>query len=111
MAKYDSVKEQVASIYRKHLEAEYGDRLIFDDIRVIPRLDQWGDECLYIYVIVAGTAAGNYNVLDPSWINSLYRKVRPQLIELGVTGIPIDSYIDKAEIAPWTDEERARLFR
>ncbi len=111
MAASELVKKKVASLYRKHLEAEYGDRLVFDDIRVIPRLDQWGDEYLHIYVIVAGTAAGNYDVLDPSWINSLYWELRPELLVLGVTSIPVDSYIDKAEIAPWTDEERARLFR
>ena len=36
MAKYDSVKEQVAAIYRSHLEKKFGDRLVFDEIHVTP---------------------------------------------------------------------------
>jgi hypothetical protein len=36
MAKYDSVKEQVASIYRIHLENEFAGQLVFDAIRVVP---------------------------------------------------------------------------
>ncbi len=107
MAKYDSVKEQVAAIYRRHLEDKFGDRLAFDPIVVVPRLDEWGEEYLHIYSVVDGDGG----LLDPSWLNSLYRKVRPQLIELGVTSIPSQSFIDKAEIDPWTDRERAALFR
>ena len=36
MAKYDSVKEQVATIVRRHLESKFGDRLVFDEIHVTP---------------------------------------------------------------------------
>ncbi len=107
MAKYDSVKEQVATIVRSHLENKFGDRLLFDEIWVTPKLDEWGDEYLQIRVVYDGDG----DLLDPKWLNGLYRRMRPEFLELGVTNIPSQSYIDKAEIAEWTDEERARLFR
>ena len=109
MAKYDSVKEQVATIVRSHLENKFGDRVIFDEIHVIPRLDEWDEEYLEIKVVLDGdTDLFDRNV---NWLNGLYRRMRPEFLELGVTNIPSQSYIDKAEIAEWTDEERARLFR
>ena len=107
MAKYDSVKEQVAAIYRKHLDDKFGDQIAFDEIRVVPRLDHWGDEYLQIYMVFDGDG----DLLDPHWMNGFYWELRPELLALGVISIPTDSYIDKAEIAPWTDEERARIFR
>ena len=107
MAKYDSVKEQVAAIYRSHLEKKFGDRLTFDEIHVTPRLDEWDEEYLEIRVVFDGDG----DLLEPNWINGLYWQMQPELLELGVTNFTSESYIDKAEIADWTDEERARLFR
>ncbi len=109
MAKYDSVKEQVGNIYRSHLESKFGDRVVFDEVRVVPRLDEWYEEYLHIYVVISGdTALFDRNM---NWLNGLYRIMRPELLELGVTSIPSDSYIDKSEIDEWTDDERAALFR
>ena len=107
MAKYDSVKEPVAAIYRRHLEKKFGDRLVFDEIRVVPRLDQWDEEYLHIYVVFDGDG----DLLDPNWINGFYWELRPELLDLGATNFTSEAYIDKAEIAPWTEEERAGLFR
>lgn len=107
MAKYDSVKEQVAAIYRSHLEKKFGDRLIFDEIWVTPKLDEWGEEYLQVRVVYDGDGG----LLEPNWLNSLYWQVQPELLQLGVTNFPSSSYIDKEEIADWTDEERASLFR
>ncbi len=109
MAKYDSVKEQVANIYRSHLESKFGDRVVFDEVRVVPRLDEWDEEYLHIYVVISGdTDLFDRNV---NWLNGLYWDLRPELLELGVTSFPVDSYIDKDEIESWTDEELARLFQ
>lgn len=109
MAKYDSVKEQVANIYRSHLESKFGDRVVFDEVRVVPRLDEWDEEYLHVYVVISGdTDLFDRNV---NWLNGLYWQMRPELLELGVTNFTSESYIDKAEITPWSDEERARLFR
>lgn len=107
MAKYDSVKEQVATVVRSHLESKFGGQLVFDEIHVTPRLDEWDEEYLEIRVVFDGDG----DLLDPNWINGLYRRMRPEFLALGVTAIPSQSYIDKSEIADWTDEERARLFR
>lgn len=107
MAKYDSVKEQVANIYRSHLEKKFGDRLVFDEIHVIPRLDEWDEEYLEVRVVYDGDSG----LLDPNWINGLYWQMQPELLELGVTNFTSEAYIDKAEIVEWTDEEKAKLFR
>lgn len=107
MAKYDSVKEQVAAIYRSHLEKKFGDRLVFDQIYAIPRLDEWDEEYLEVRVVYDGDGG----LLDPNWINGLYWQMQPELLELGVTNFTSEAYIDKAEITDWTDEERANLFR
>ena len=92
MATSQAVIERVEAIYRRRLEREYGDRLTFAPIRVIPDIDQWGDEYLRIEVVLEG----DRSVLDPRWINALYGKIQPELLELGVTNIPMDLYIDKA---------------
>ena len=92
-----SVRAQVAAIIRKHLESKFGDRLVFGDIRVIPRLDQWGDEYLHIYTIFDGDG----ELLDPHWINGLYWLMRPELIEMGIASIPTESYIEKSEYDLW----------
>ena len=107
MAKYDPVKDQVAAIYRSHLERKFGDRLVFDEIHVTPRLDEWDEEYLEVRVVYGGDG----DLLEPNWLNGLYWQMQPELLELGVTNFTSESYIDKAEIAEWTDEERARLFR
>ena len=109
MAKYDSVKEQVAAIYRRHLENKFHGRVLFDEIHVIPRLDEWDEEYLEIKVVIDGdTDLFNRSV---NWINGLYWQMRPELLELGVSNFTSESYIDKAEIAEWSYEERSRLFR
>ena len=107
MVTSEMVNEQVAAIVRRHLESKFGDQLAIDEIRIVPRVGYFGDEYLHIYVIFDGDG----DLLEPKWINGLYRRMRPEFLELGIAGIPVDSYIDKAEIAEWTDEERARLFR
>ena len=107
MAKYDSVKEQVADIYRSHLEKKFGDRLVFDRIHVSPRLDEWDEEYLLVRVVFDGDG----DLLEPNWLNGLYWEMQPELLELGVTNFTSESYINKAEIADWTDKERAALFR
>jgi len=103
----DSVKAQVASIYRSHLERKFGQRLVFDTIRIVPRLDEWGEEYLHVYVVVDGDG----DLLEPNWLNSLYWEVRPELLKLGISNFPVESFIDKGEIDPWTDQEKAALFR
>ncbi len=88
MGKYDTVKEKVAAIYCNHLENKFGGHLEFDEIRVVPRLDQWDEEYLQIYVVFDGDG----DLLDPNWLNGLYWEIRPELIELRVAGVPPQSY-------------------
>ena len=108
MAVSETVKEQVAALFRRYIEAKFGDRVIIDEMHVIPRWDQWDEEYLHIRTVVDGDTAWFYREVE--WMTDLYRRMRPELLELGVTNIPVHTYIDKAEIAEWTAEERARLF-
>ena len=109
MAKYDAVKDQVAAIFRRHLEEKFGDRITFDEIHVTPQLDEWDEEYLQVKVVIDGdTELFDRNV---EWIGGLHRRMRPELLELGVTTVPADSYIDKSEIESWTEDERVALFR
>lgn len=107
MVTSEMVNEQVATIVRRHLESKFGNQLAIDEIRIVPRVGYFGDEYLHIYILFDGDG----DLLDPTWLNGLYRRMRPEFLELGVTGIPVESYIDQAEIADWTDEELARLFQ
>ena len=45
------------------LEEKFGDKLVFDPIEVIPKIDLDGDEYLHIYMVYDGDA----KLLDPSW--------------------------------------------
>lgn len=109
MAVSNSVKDQVASIYRNHLEGKFGNRLVFDPIVVVPEFSYYlDDEYLHIYVVVDGDEDGN--ALDPSFLNSLYRRMRPELLELGVTNIPVDSYIDKNELCEVSDQHPVNRY-
>lgn len=76
MATSQAVIKQVEAIYRSRLEREYGDRLTFAPIRVIPDIDQWGDEYLRIEVVLDG----NRSALNPRWINARYGKIQPELL-------------------------------
>ena len=108
MAVSETVKEQVAALFRRYIEAKFGDRVIIDEMHVIPRWDQWDEEYLHIRTVIDGDTAWFRREVE--WMNDLYRRMRPELLELGVTNIPVDTYINKSEIAEWTAEERARLF-
>ena len=107
MTTTDSVHKQVAAIVHRHLDDKFGGNLVFDPIVVVPRFSPYlEDEYLHIYIIFEGDG----DLLDPGWLNSLNRRMRPALLKLGVTNIPVASYIDKSEITSWTDEEKAALF-
>ena len=76
------------------------------DIRVIPRLDEFGDEYLHIYVLYQGDG----KVLDPVWLNGLYRRMRPELVALGITSVPTESYVDRIEVGHGSELATARPF-
>ena len=95
-----SVTDKVAAIFRSHLESRFGDQLVFDPIRVVPKLSQFGDEYLYVYIVFDGDA----DVLDPNWVISLYRRMRSELLDLGVTSIPVHSFVERKEYLEIKDQ-------
>ena len=102
----DSVKERVAAIVRRHLEERFGDRFVFDPIVVVPRISYYGDDYLQTYVVYEGDG----DQLDPGFLNSLYRRMRPELLELGITNIPTESYVDKSELREVSDNHPVNRY-
>ena len=102
----DSVKDQVAAIVRRHLEERFGVQLVFGPIVVVPRTSYYGDDYLQTYVVYEGDG----DQLDPGFLNSLYRRMRPELSELGVTNMPIESYIDKSELCEVSDQHPVNRY-
>ena len=106
MTSVESVQEQVAAIVRRHLEDKFAGKLVFDPIRIVPRIDQFGDEYLHIYVIYEGDG----NLLEPRWLNGLYIRMRPEFVKLGVMSIPSMSYRDRIEDGRLTEMVWATPF-
>ena len=88
-----SVTDEVAKIVRETLDEHFGDTIGFDPILVIPKIDHYGDEYLYIYVVYDC----EYEKLDPKWTLSFTRLIGPKLTEIGVDTLPSKSFIQKAE--------------
>ena len=90
-----TVPDKVAKIVEDLLEERFGneDDLVFEQVRVIPKVDHDGDEYLHIYVVFDG----DQKLLDPDWTLSLYELVTPYLLELGVLNPPSKSFVEKSD--------------
>ena len=90
-----SVREKVAKRVEELLEERFGDEegLAFDRVKVIPKVDHYGDEYLHIYVIFDG----DQKLLDPEWTVSLYTLITPCLLELGIMSPPSKSFVEKSD--------------
>ena len=95
----DKIKEMERAI-RETLETQLPKMFTFDPIRVEPKVDHPGDDCLHAYIVLEG----NPNELDPAWTMALPGKIWPLSERLGYPGIPINSSIPKSE---WPALERA----
>ena len=84
---------KVESIIREHLERNFEGKLKFDPIRVVPALDQYGEDTLHITVVYDG----DYSLLDPAELNSISTAMSQQLKAIGIHKIPIESYVDRIE--------------
>ena len=90
-----TVREKVAKKVEELLEERFGDEdgLVFEQVKVIPKVDQVGDEYLHIYVVFDG----DQKLLDPDWTVRLYTLITPCLLELGVLSPPNKSFVEKSD--------------
>ena len=98
----------VARVVRETIEERFAGEFVFDPIRVIPMVDEWGPDATgetYLRIIIVFD--GDQKKLDPAWTSSLIRRLRPKLIEVGVNESPSPSWVEKSE---WEHLQR-RLHR
>ena len=100
--------EIVKSIVRETIEERFAGEFVFDPIRVIPMVDEWGPDAtgetyLRIYIVFDG----NQKKLDPAWTGSLARRIEPKLFAAGIEEFLSFSWVEKSE---WEDLYR-RLRR
>ena len=90
--------EIVRNIVRETIEERFADDFVFDPIRVVEAVDEFGPDATgetYLRIIIVFD--GDQKKLDPSWTGSLIRRIRPRLIEAGVEEFPSPSWVKKSE--------------
>ena len=93
MAFSAEVMKRVANITRNALYEKFPEGFVFEPIVVENKVDYWhqGEEYLEISIIYDG----DYHKLDPGW--SLFRRIEPDLLAIGVDGIPSYLFCEKSE--------------
>ena len=91
------VTDAAAEVVRGLLVERYRDTLIFDPIVVIPRVDDYDQEYLDIYL----GYNGHLEMLDVKWDLTFRLLVKPGLAELGIETISVFSFIPKTD---WIEE-------
>ena len=99
--------EKVADIVRNTLMERFADQFVFDPIEVIPAVDEFGGGDGETYLRIFIVFDGDQKALDPGWTSGLIRRIRPKLVDAGVTEFPSPSFVEKSE---WPQLER-RLKR
>ena len=94
--------EKVAAIVGQELRERFAGQLVFDPIRVIPAVDEYGDGEEYLRVMIV--FEGDQEALDAGWTSGLIRRIRPKLFDAGVKEFPSLSFVGKSE---WPRLERS----
>ena len=97
-------RKKVADIVKATLVEHFADEFVFDPIKVIPAVDEYGDGDGEPYLRIMIVFDGDQKALDPRWTSGLIRRIRPTLIEAGVEGSPSPSFVEKSE---WPRLERS----
>lgn len=90
----DKVLEEVSSIVRETLAERFDDdEVVFGPIVAIPKIDEYDEEYVDIYIGYEGKG----RLIDPEWSLGLVGRIWPRLIELGVPGVPGKAFIPQTE--------------
>ena len=84
----------VADVAQNHLKGELPSATVY----AAPMMGQYGDECYRLWVLYDGRV----ETPDPKLMKSLYRRMRPDLLEHGIENGIIHTFADKAEEGPWS---------
>ncbi len=91
-------KERVKTIVRETLAERFADdEFVFDPIRVVSVVDEFGDGDGEEYLRIIIVFDGDQKLLDPGWTSSLIRRIEPKLIEAGIEKFPSPSFVEKSE--------------
>ena len=88
-------RAQIVSVTRKLLEERFREDFVFDPIAAVPKIDEYGDEYVEIYIVFDG----NQKKLDPVWTHSLEWQIIDELAAGGVELLhyPGASFVGKSE--------------
>lgn len=98
------LQQKVADIVKTTLVEHFADKFVFDPIKVIPAVDEYGDGDGEPYLRIMIVFDGDQKALDPRWTSGLIRRIHPKLIEAGVKEFPSPSFVGESE---WPRLERS----
>ena len=91
-------KERVKTIVRETLAERFADdEFVFDPIRVVPLVDEFGDGDGKEYLRIIIVFDGDQKKLDPGWTSGLIRRLKPKLLAAGIEQFPSPSFVEKSE--------------
>jgi hypothetical protein len=96
--------EKVKNIVREAIEERFAGEFVFDPIRVVPMVDEWGPDATgetYLNIIIVFD--GDQKNLDQGWTSILIRRIEPKLIEAGIEEFHSPTWVEKSE---WEDLHR-----
>ena len=81
--------EIVETIVRETLAERFtDDEFVFDPIRVVPFVDEFGDGDGKEYLRITIVFDGDQKKLDPGWTSILIRRIKPKLLAAGIEHSP-----------------------
>lgn len=88
-------RAQIVSVTRKLLEDRFREDFVFDPIAAVPKIDEYGDEYVEIYIVFDG----NQKKLDPAWTHRLIGLIIDELDAGGVEllHIPGTSFVKNSD--------------
>ena len=89
----------IAEIVKADLDQRFAGEYEFDFIVRDPVESVYGDEYIPVIVLVVN---GNGEILDPDWLKGVIRRIRPKLVQIGVSAFPSLRYVDESE---WYDTD------
>lgn len=98
------VADRIAGIVKDALSHHGKPEVVFDPVKVVPKIDRYAGEYLHVYIVYDCDP----KLLDVKWRMELRRMMRPQFMELGVEFLPNISYIQRQE---WDEEGWEEFLR
>lgn len=88
-------RAKIVSITRRLLEDRFKDDFVFDPIAAVPKIDEYGDEYVEIYIVFDG----DQKKLDPVWTHRMTGLIIDELEAVGVALLqsPGESFVKKSD--------------